>query len=157
MRQGRRVRHGPVARPLQATSHERTVRRKAPLHAKQPRFAPSHVDPTAKRLRSDRQRTWQRLHQYSAINADRPVDLPVHKADPANACCHVAAPMPGVVASLAVAAGRTVAAGDLPMTIEAMKMETALHAERDGTVAAVHVTAGQSGEATDLLLELAED
>ena len=37
MRQGRRVRHGPAARPLQATSHERAVRRKAPLHAKQPR------------------------------------------------------------------------------------------------------------------------
>ena len=74
------------------------------------------------------------------------------KADPANPR-HVAAPMPGVVASVAVAAGRAVAAGDLLMTIEAMKMETALHAERDGTVAAVHVGAGQSVEAKDLLLE----
>ena len=63
------------------------------------------------------------------------------KADPSDPC-HVAAPMPGVVASMAVAEGRTVAAGDLLMTIEAMKMETALHAERDGTVAAVHVSGG---------------
>ena len=63
------------------------------------------------------------------------------KADSANPC-HVAAPMPGVVASMAVAEGRAVVAGDLLMTIEAMKMETALHAERDGTVAAVHVAAG---------------
>ena len=78
------------------------------------------------------------------------------KADSANPC-HVAAPMPGVVASMAVAAGRAVAAGDLLMTIEAMKMETALHAERDGTVAVVHVTAGQSVEAKDLLLEFAKD
>ena len=78
------------------------------------------------------------------------------KADSANPC-HVAAPMPGVVASMAVAAGRAVAAGDLLMTIEAMKMETALHAERDGTVAAIHVTAGQSVEAKDLLLEFAKD
>ncbi len=77
------------------------------------------------------------------------------KADPANPC-HVAAPMPGVVASLAVAAGRTVAAGDLLMTIEAMKMETALHAERDGAIAALHVAAGQSVEAKDLLLEFAQ-
>ena len=76
------------------------------------------------------------------------------KADPADPC-HVAAPMPGVVASLAVAQGRAVVAGDLLMTIEAMKMETALHAERDGTVAAVHVAAGQSVEAKDLLLEFA--
>ena len=77
------------------------------------------------------------------------------KADPADPC-HVAAPMPGVVASLAVAEGRAVVAGDLLMTIEAMKMETALHAERDGTVAAVHVAAGQSVEAKDLLLEFAK-
>ena len=78
------------------------------------------------------------------------------KADPANPC-HVAAPMPGVVASLAVAEGRAVVSGDLLMTIEAMKMETALHAERDGTVAALHVAAGQSVDAKDLLLEFAQD
>ena len=78
------------------------------------------------------------------------------KADTANPC-HVAAPMPGVVASMAVAEGRAVVAGDLLMTIEAMKMETALHAERDGTVAAVHVAAGQSVDAKDLLLEFAKD
>ena len=77
------------------------------------------------------------------------------KADPANPC-HVSAPMPGVVASIAVASGRPVVAGDLLMTIEAMKMETALHAERDGTVTALHVAAGQSVEAKDLLLEYAE-
>ena len=76
------------------------------------------------------------------------------KADSANPC-HVSAPMPGVVASIAVASGRHVVAGDLLMTIEAMKMETALHAERDGTVAALHVAAGQSVEAKDLLLEYA--
>jgi len=78
------------------------------------------------------------------------------KADPADPC-HVAAPMPGVVASMAVAEGRAVVAGDLLMTIEAMKMETALHAERDGTVEAVHVAAGQSVEAKDLLLEFARE
>ena len=78
------------------------------------------------------------------------------KADPADPC-HVAAPMPGVVASMAVVEGRDVVAGDLLMTIEAMKMETALHAERDGTVAALHVAAGQSVDAKDLLLEFARD
>jgi len=78
------------------------------------------------------------------------------KADPANPS-HVSAPMPGVVASVAVSAGRPVAAGDLLMTIEAMKMETALHAERDGTVAALHVAPGQSVDAKDLLLEYARE
>ena len=78
------------------------------------------------------------------------------KVDPGNPC-HVAASMPGVVASMAVAEGRAVVAGDLLMTIEAMKMETALHAERDGNVATLHVAAGQSVEARDLLLEFAKD
>ena len=70
--------------------------------------------------------------------------------------CHVAAPMPGVIASLAIAPGRKVTAGDLLMTIEAMKMETALHAERDGTIAALHVAAGQNVEAKELVAEFAK-
>ena len=78
------------------------------------------------------------------------------KADPAHPG-HVAAPMPGVVASIAVAEGRVVTAGDLLMTIEAMKMETALHAERDGTVATLHVAPGQAVDAKDLLIEFAKD
>jgi pyruvate carboxylase len=68
---------------------------------------------------------------------------------------HVGAPMPGVVASVAVAAGKRVKAGDLLLTIEAMKMETGIHAERDATVVAVHVGAGSQIDAKDLLLELA--
>ncbi len=78
------------------------------------------------------------------------------KADPGNPR-HVAAPMPGMVSSVAVAEGRRVTAGDLLMTIEAMKMETALHAERDGAVAALHAAPGQNVEAKDLLLEFAKD
>ena len=38
-----------------------------------------------------------------------------------------------------------------------MKMETALHAERVGTIEAVHVAAGQSVEAKDLLIESASE
>ncbi|MBM2576975.1 pyruvate carboxylase [Jannaschia sp. Os4] len=75
------------------------------------------------------------------------------KADPANEG-HVGAPMPGVVASVAAQAGAEVKKGDLLLTIEAMKMETGLHAERDGTVAAVHVTPGSQVDAKDLLVEL---
>src|SRR5690606_3591450 len=39
----------------------------------------------------------------------------------------VGAPVPGVVASLMVAPGQEIRAGDILLTIEAMKMETALH------------------------------
>ena len=65
----------------------------------------------------------------------------------------VGAPMPGVVASVAVSAGQAVKAGDLMLTIEAMKMETGMHAERDATVKAVHVAAGSQIDAKDLLVE----
>ncbi|TBN45228.1 pyruvate carboxylase, partial [Paracoccus sediminis] len=75
------------------------------------------------------------------------------KADPANAG-HVGAPMPGVVASVAAAAGARIRQGDLLLTIEAMKMETALHADRDGTVKAIHVKPGEQIDAKDLLVEV---
>ncbi|MCV2868987.1 pyruvate carboxylase [Defluviimonas sp. WL0002] len=67
---------------------------------------------------------------------------------------HIGAPMPGSVASVAVTAGQKVNAGDLLLTIEAMKMETGIHAERAATVKAVLVQAGSQIEAKDLLIEL---
>ena len=69
---------------------------------------------------------------------------------------HVGAPMPGVVASVGVTVGQEVKEGDLLLTIEAMKMETGLHAERDAVVKAVHVTAGGQIDAKDLLVEYEE-
>ena len=75
------------------------------------------------------------------------------KAQPGNHD-HIGAPMPGVVASIGVSAGQAVKAGDLLLTIEAMKMETGLHAERDATVKAVHVQPGSQIDAKDLLVEL---
>ena len=66
----------------------------------------------------------------------------------------IGAPMPGVVATMVAQVGKKVKEGDLLLTIEAMKMETGLHAERDATVKAVHVQAGGQIDAKDLLIEL---
>jgi pyruvate carboxylase len=74
------------------------------------------------------------------------------KAEPGNAK-HVAAPLPGVIASVNVQAGQTVKPGDLLLTIEAMKMETALHADRDGVIKRVVTPAGSAVDAKDLLVE----
>ncbi len=67
---------------------------------------------------------------------------------------HIGAPMPGVVASVAVQTGQQVREGDLLLTIEAMKMETGIHAERDAVIKAAHVSAGAQIDAKDLLIEL---
>ncbi|TPN77690.1 pyruvate carboxylase [Mesorhizobium sp. CU3] len=91
-----------------------------------------------------RVRVPDRAHGASAAKARR-------KAEPGNEA-HVGAPMPGVVSALAVAAGQAVKAGDVLLSIEAMKMETALHAERDGEVAEVLVRAGEQIDAKDLLV-----
>jgi pyruvate carboxylase len=66
----------------------------------------------------------------------------------------IAAPMPGVIASVAVKDGQPVQAGDLMLTIEAMKMETGLYADKAGTVKSVHVQPGAQVDAKDLLVEL---
>ena len=84
--------------------------------------------------------------KVAATTAKRP------KAELGNAK-HIGAPMPGLIATIAVAAGQAVKEGDLLMTIEAMKMETGIHADADGMVKAVHVTAGAQVDAKDLLVE----
>ena len=60
--------------------------------------------------------------------------------------------MPGVISTVSVSAGQAVKAGDVLLSIEAMKMETALHAEKDGTVSEVLVKAGDQIDAKDLLI-----
>jgi 3-methylcrotonyl-CoA carboxylase alpha subunit len=66
----------------------------------------------------------------------------------------VRAPMPGLVKRLAAAPGQAVARGDVLVVLEAMKMEHALTAPRDGAVAAVHVAEGAQVEDGALLLAL---
>jgi len=67
---------------------------------------------------------------------------------------HVGAPMPGVVSSVAVSVGQSVKEDDLLLTIEAMKMETGIYAERDAVVKAIHVHASGQIDAKDLMIEL---
>ena len=73
------------------------------------------------------------------------------RAEPGNDD-HVGAPMPGVISTIGVSAGQEVKAGDVLVSIEAMKMETAIHAEHDGTIAEVLVKTGDQIDAKDLLV-----
>jgi pyruvate carboxylase len=55
---------------------------------------------------------------------------------------------------VAVKVGQLVKKGDALLSMEAMKMETVLTAERDATVKALHVRPGDTIQAKDLLVEL---
>ena len=73
------------------------------------------------------------------------------QAEDGNAA-HVAAPMPGVVSTVVVKPGQEVAVGDVLVSMEAMKMETAIHADRDGRIAELTVKPGDQVDAKDLLV-----
>ena len=76
------------------------------------------------------------------------------KADP-NDPNQIAAPLPGLVVGVAVNPGDAVRKGQKLLSIEAMKMETTLYAERAGEVAEVLVQPGTQVEVGDLLLRFA--
>ena len=76
---------------------------------------------------------------------------PPRKIEPGNPR-QVGAPMPGVVTTVTMAPGARVTRGQVLLTLEAMKMETAVRADRDGEVAEVLVRPGQSVDAKDLLV-----
>ena len=62
-------------------------------------------------------------------------------------------PMPGVITSVLVKEGDAVEAGQTLASVEAMKMENVLKAERKGVVKRVAATAGQSLAVDELIME----
>jgi pyruvate carboxylase len=69
---------------------------------------------------------------------------------------HIPAPMPGVISMVAVIPGQPIRPGDILMTIEAMKMETVITAERTGTIETILTPVGTQVDVKDLLVLLAE-
>ena len=67
---------------------------------------------------------------------------------------HIGAPMSGTIVTVSVKVGQPVKKGDPLVSIEAMKMESMLRAERDCVITAIHVKPGDAVAAKDLLLEL---
>ena len=75
------------------------------------------------------------------------------KADPDDPK-QIAASMPGMVVDVAVRVGHAVSQGDKLLSLEAMKMETTLYAEGEGTVAQVLVYPGSQVAPGDLMIRL---
>ena len=79
---------------------------------------------------------------------------PAPAAAPAGSGEAVAAPMPGTILKVNVAAGQAVKAGDTLCVLEAMKMENEIKAPRDGVVNTVAVQKGASVNTGDALVYL---
>ena len=75
------------------------------------------------------------------------------KADPSDPT-QVGAPMPGMVASIAVSVGQKIKEGETLLTLEAMKMFAAIPAPCSGTVREVCTKVGESVESKDLLVRI---
>ncbi|WP_437224776.1 pyruvate carboxylase [Planctomicrobium sp. SH661] len=87
---------------------------------------------------------------------DRSVESSIQKnikADSTNPT-HVAASMPGMVVSIAVQQGDKVTKGQKLLVVEAMKMQTTLNAEREGTIGQLLIKAGTQVATGDLLLTI---
>ena len=81
--------------------------------------------------------------RFSSRTTDRPEDTP-----------SLEAPMPGRILGVRTAVGATVRKGDTLVLVEAMKMEHAVRAPKDGTVTRILVTEGQMVGLGDVLVEM---
>ena len=75
-------------------------------------------------------------------------------ADAPAAGYKVTSPLPGSIIKVLVSEGQDVKKGDTLLTLESMKMENAVMADRDGKVTKIAVTAGQNVMQDDLLIVL---
>ena len=83
-----------------------------------------------------------------------PVDTRSARRTHGLATPEITAPMPGKVVKLPVTEGQQVAAGDVLVVLEAMKMETALHAESPAIIKQIRATVGQMVDHGAVLLVL---
>jgi acetyl-CoA/propionyl-CoA carboxylase, biotin carboxylase, biotin carboxyl carrier protein len=76
------------------------------------------------------------------------------KSGPAASGDSLTAPMQGTIVKIAVEEGATVAAGDLVLVLEAMKMEQPITAHRDGVVTGLTATVGETVASGAVLAEI---
>jgi len=86
-----------------------------------------------------------------ADRSQKPKRPPQRKAETGNSD-HVGAPMPGTIVTVAAHVGQKLDRGDVLLTMEAMKMETTVRAERGGVIKQILVRPGLQVDAKDLLI-----
>jgi len=96
---------------------------------------------SGKRLQA-RKRSTSPLSSSSVASSSSPVS-----AEPGT----ILSPMPGTVLKIDKKTGDPVKAGERIMTVEAMKMENEIRADKDGTIKEIRVKAGSAVMAHDVL------
>lgn len=88
--------------------------------------------------------------------APAPTPAPVATPAPAAEGTSVTSPMPGNILDIKVNVGDKVAANQVVVVLEAMKMENDIVTPAAGTVASINVTKGQAVNSGDVLITVAE-
>ena len=89
----------------------------------------------------------------AAKPAAAPAAAPAAKPAAGGAKSGVKSPLPGVILDIKVKEGDEVKKGQTVIILEAMKMENIINADKDGKVAAINVSKGESVlEGTDLVI-----
>ncbi|QCJ00185.1 acetyl/propionyl/methylcrotonyl-CoA carboxylase subunit alpha [Agrobacterium larrymoorei] len=107
------------------------------------------LSPSAIRLR------WRGMDMVARVRTPRVAELArlMPEKLPPDTSKMLLCPMPGVVTTISVDEGDEVEAGQALATVEAMKMENILRAERKGRVSRVAVKAGESLGVDEVILE----
>ncbi len=95
----------------------------------------------------------------AAVSAPAPSPAPRPAAAAAgsgNASKQVVAPIPGTILSVSVKEGQDVSFGQELATLEAMKMKSAIRANRAGKIGAIHVSAGDKVGQNQPLMDWAD-
>ena len=79
--------------------------------------------------------------------------MPVPEKQPPDTSKMLLCPMPGLVVKMNVEVGDEVQEGQALCTIEAMKMENILRAEKQGTVSVVNAGPGDSLSVDEIIME----
>lgn len=103
---------------------------------------------------ADAARVWVRLEGRTFVFDRKVADDAGARRDGKS---EVRSDMPGTVVALHTSVGATVTSGDPLVTIESMKLQIEILAERGGTVASMHVTANETFERGALLVVIAEE
>ncbi len=93
--------------------------------------------------------------QAKPVAAPKAAPAPAAAPKPAGGASAVKAPLPGSIIKVLVSEGQSIKRGDVLLTMESMKMENNIMAEKDGVVGKIYVQAGKSVMQDDVLLDLA--